>query len=118
MMSDSAETRLGRLETGMAKLEQRVDDLSIDVRALTPLVVAVAEVKFSVGHVQEDVKDTKAALQDIVKRLDEDAKDRQKGQAERAKEARAGKYVLWAALIAATAAILASIVGAAAVLLG
>ena len=68
MSPDSPETRLGRLETAVARLEQRTDDLSTDVRTLTPLIVQVAEIKITIAQVQAESRATHDAV-DALKRL-------------------------------------------------
>ncbi len=93
-MPDSTETRLGRLETAVAKLEQRTEDLSTDVRTLTPLVVAVAEVKLAVSHVESESRATKASIDAVHRRLDDDNKDRKRRQEEAAKDSRSLRNIL------------------------
>jgi hypothetical protein len=73
---DSPEARLGRLETAVARLEQRTDDLATDVRTLAPLVVAVAEVKLTISQVQREQTDVHRAVEAISQRLDQEARDR------------------------------------------
>lgn len=84
MSPDSPEARLGRLETAVARLEQRTDGLSTDVRTLTPLVVAVAEIKLTIVQIQGDMRSTNGAMDGIVNRMDREAEARRKGQEERA----------------------------------
>lgn len=55
MTPDSPETRIGILERTVAKTEQRVEDLSSDVRALMPLIVAVAEMRVAITQVEAHV---------------------------------------------------------------
>jgi hypothetical protein len=71
MSPDSPEARLGRLETAVARLEQRTDDLSTDVRTLTPLIVAVAEVKITVSQIQLDGASTRAAVEALKTSIDQ-----------------------------------------------
>jgi uncharacterized protein YoxC len=63
MSPDSPETRLGRLETAVARLEQRTDDLSTDVRTLTPLVIKVAEIGVTIAQVQTETHAIKTAIE-------------------------------------------------------
>lgn len=75
MQPDSPETRIGRLEREMAGLQQRVEDLSTDVRALTPLVVATAELKIAVTHLQSDVHDVSGDVATARKVIDGQIRD-------------------------------------------
>lgn len=59
-MPDSAESRIGRLETAVAKLEQRVDndhadikDNTADIKALAPLAVTVAEIRLGLSRLEK-----------------------------------------------------------------
>lgn len=76
MSPDSPEARLGRLETAVARLEQRTDDLATDVRTLAPLVVAVAEVKIAISHVEAESRSLRTLIEGINRKMDEDTKER------------------------------------------
>src|SRR4051812_30689974 len=71
MSPDSPETRLGRLETAVARLEQRTDDLSTDVRTLTPLLVQVAEIKITIAQVQTQSRATLDAVDSLRNAIDQ-----------------------------------------------
>lgn len=94
MSPDSAETRLGRLETSVARLEQRTDDLATDVRTLAPLVVAVAEVKLAITHVEAESRGTRSSIEAVHRRLDDDEKDRKRRQEEASKDSRSLRNIL------------------------
>ena len=83
MSPDSPEARLGRLETAVARLEQRTDDLSTDVRALTPLIVEVAKIQVAMGQIQMETRSTASSVVEVVHRMDREAEERRKGQEER-----------------------------------
>lgn len=84
MSPDSPEARLGRLETAVARLEQRTDDLSTDVRTLTPLIVEVAKIQVGMAQIQVELHATAQAVAEVPRRLDREAEARRKGQEERA----------------------------------
>jgi outer membrane murein-binding lipoprotein Lpp len=88
MSPDSPEARLGRLETAVARLEQRTDDLSTDVRTLTPLIVQVAEIKITMAQVQAEAHSTNEAVGRIVARMDREVEERQRGQEKRREDER------------------------------
>jgi uncharacterized protein YoxC len=94
MSPDSVEARLGRMETAVARLEQRTDDLATDVRTLAPLVVAVAEVKLAITHVESESRGTRAAIDGVHRRLDDDEKDRKRRQEEASKDSRSLRNIL------------------------
>lgn len=70
----------------MARLEQRTDDLATDVRTLAPLVVAVAEVKLTISQVQREQGDVHKMVEEINRRLDQEAKDRMSERDSRRRE--------------------------------
>lgn len=126
MNPDSMETRVGRLEQAVAGMTQQIKDQSRDIQSLMPLAVAFGRFELVVERLQADqsstlqmVKDnhreTRQLVHEIVDRMDEDAKDRQRGQAERAKEDRSRKTVLIVGFLAAGAALLSALVGFASV---
>lgn len=78
MSPDSNETRLGRLETAVARLEARTDDLSTDVRTLTPLIVQVAEIKITMNQVQAEAHATKDAVDQLTKTIERRRDDERK----------------------------------------
>lgn len=67
----------------MARLEQRTDDLATDVRTLAPLVVAVAEVKLAISHVEMDARDTRQAIDGLKTELKQREEQREKDEKER-----------------------------------
>ena len=97
------------LESRLARVEQQVRDLAADVQGLMPLAVSVSRVEIMCGHVQED-------LRTVIARMETDATDRRRGQAERQKEDRGRKTTLVVAFVAAAAATLSAVIGAVAVL--
>lgn len=94
MSPDSPEARLGRLETAVARLEQRTDDLATDVRTLAPLVVAVAEVKLATSHIESEARTTKQSIDALHTRFDKDDQDRKRRQEESSKESRSLRNIL------------------------
>jgi hypothetical protein len=69
MSPDSPEGRLGRLEQGVARLEQRVDDLATDVRVMAPLIVQMAEQKLAMQHLQTEVHECSTSVSILRKDL-------------------------------------------------
>lgn len=118
MNPDSMETRVGRLEQAVAGMSQKLEDTTTDLKSLMPLAVAFGRFELVVERLQDDQRDTRQAVRDILKRMDEDGEQRRKGQEDRRKEDRGRKLTLWVALIAAASALLSALVTAAAVLLG
>lgn len=99
MNPDSPETRIGRLEQKVAKLEQRVDDHEIDVRAFAPMTASHAVLTEQMVTVQRH-------LQSIVSRMDDDQKDREQRQAESAKDSRQWRRTIMALAITSFVTIL------------
>src|SRR5215207_10010929 len=62
MNPDSPETRIGRLETSVARLNERTEDLRGDVRDLMPLLISVAEMRGAMTRVQTDLQAMSLAL--------------------------------------------------------
>src|SRR5688572_26514575 len=54
-MSPDQESRIRRLETEMAGVQQRLDDLKQDVASLTPLVVGHAELRAAIAHIETEL---------------------------------------------------------------
>lgn len=81
MNPETPETRIGRLETTVAKLEQRTDDHEIDIRAFAPITASHAVLTQQIITLQQ-------AMDGVVRRLDEDQKERQVRQADASKDSR------------------------------
>ena len=92
MSPDSLETRTGRLETAVARLEQRTEDLRSDVQLLMPLTVAVAEIRGSLNRVQDDVRRAIGLIEDR-KQIDAEA------QRQAMRDARNNRWALYAGAI-------------------
>ena len=107
MSPDSVETRLGRLEQGMARLEQRVDDLATDVRVMAPLIVQMAEQKLQMQHIETEV----AACAEKVSTLRKELQDAEKArEAQRQAERRESRRNRWT-LLSGVAFVVLSTVG-------
>jgi chromosome segregation ATPase len=85
MSPDTLETRLGRVEERVARWEQRVDDLTADVRALAPLVVAHAEMRVVIENMQanlgttvEEARAARRELKELRDHLDARAEEERK----------------------------------------
>lgn len=78
MAPDSIETRVGVLERTVAKLEQRYEDLAIDVRALSPLIIATAEMRMQIGHLEAEMAELIRTSQDAEKTRQKEREDRQR----------------------------------------
>lgn len=63
MSPDTPESRLGQLERNVAKLEQIVDDLKVDVRTLMPLVISHAEMRVQLAQVHTDIVQLRSMLE-------------------------------------------------------
>lgn len=77
MSPDSIETRVGRLETSVAKLEQRVETHETDIRAFGPLVQSHAVLQERIGRMGQDINGLAENQRAIVERLDAEARERQ-----------------------------------------
>jgi chromosome segregation ATPase len=85
MSPDTLETRLGRVEERVARWEQRVEDLTADVRALAPLVVAHAEMRVVIENMQanlgttvEEARAARRELKELRDHLDARAEEERK----------------------------------------
>lgn len=78
MSPDSPEARLGRLETAVARLEQRTDDLSTDVRTLAPLIVEVAKIQVAMSQIQVEARSTHQAVDDLKRSIEKRREDERK----------------------------------------
>lgn len=99
MQPDSMETRVGRLERGMAKLEQRVED--VFTIALTNIRDDVQELNGTVAGLRTDFEDEKRQQSD---RQDAALKDSRSWR----RALIIGSFTVLAALITAAAAIIAA----------
>lgn len=81
MNPDTPETRIGRLEQAVARIEQRVDDHEVDVRAFAPMIASHAVLTEQMMNVQRQ-------LQGVISRMDDDQKEREHRQAESSKDSR------------------------------
>lgn len=62
----------------MARLEQRVDDLSVEVKTLQPLLISVAKLELGLGHLNvalEKIADSQRALVDTLEQRDQARED-------------------------------------------
>ena len=107
MSPDSVESRLGRLEQGLARLEQRVDDLATDVRVMAPLIVQMAEQKLQMTHLERAVDECAGRVAALRKELQE-AEERR--ETERKAERRDSRKNRWT-LISGVAFVVLSTVG-------
>lgn len=71
------------LESRMARLEQRVDDLSIEVKTLQPLLISVAKLELGLGHVAAAIDDVATSQRALVESLEQRAEARQQGEGQR-----------------------------------
>jgi hypothetical protein len=73
---DSAESRIGRLEQAVAKLEQRVSDrtqvvdqrlsdLAVEVRALAPLVISHARMELQIVAAIEEAREGRREIEKL-----------------------------------------------------
>jgi len=93
----------------MAKTEQRLDDLQVDVRAFAPMIAAHAVLVEQMANVQ-------ARLQIIQTRMDRDQEERHPRQDETSKESRQwrralilGSFTVLAAVITAAATVIVAV---------
>lgn len=86
--------RLGNLEQGMARLEQRVDDLATDVRVMAPLIVQMAEQKIQMGHVSNAVDECSARVVALRRDLELTEKAREAERVAERKESRRTRLTL------------------------
>lgn len=84
-LDNSQAARIGALETSVAKLEQRTDDLTLDVRALAPLVISHAEMRVTLTQVTLAIKN----VEDLLK---ESEQTRRQEVAIRAHDERANRW--------------------------
>jgi uncharacterized protein YoxC len=77
---DSPETRIGRLETAVARLDQRTEDLRSDVKELVPLVVSVAEMRGAMMRLQTDMTSMAGKVVDLGHELERREQERQQAQ--------------------------------------
>lgn len=117
MSPDSVESRLGRLEQNMAATRQQVNDVVEDVRVFAPLVASQAEMRATLTHIVARMEAQGHDLADLKREFELDKKDREKGQAERARGDRSNRTLLWVAAIGllgtfilAAAAVVAAVV--------
>jgi chromosome segregation ATPase len=80
MNPDSPETRIGRLETAVARLEQRTEDLRSDVKELAPLVVSVAEMRGAMARLQSDLTGVSDKVVDLGREFSQREEERQQAQ--------------------------------------
>lgn len=116
MQPDSMESRVGRLEQAVARMNQQLEDQAADLKALAPLAVAFGRFELVVENLQGDQRHTRQDVKDILRRMDQDTRERREGQEARRKETQGRKLALGVAVIAATATMMASIITAVAVL--
>ena len=126
MMPDTMETRVGRLEQAVARMNQQLEDQHADIKALAPLAVAFGRFELVVEQLEkrqrddverlhEENRQTAALIEALHKRLDQDGVERRERQEERDREDNAKRLALTLAAIAAVASIMAALIGAAAV---
>lgn len=116
--------RIGRLETAVAKMEQRVDDLSGAVKDLSPLSLAVARMEGTVSRAVSDVSSLETRLEEFERILEnkidgvtrlvtEDQRQReereQAEQARRVEERKDARRSRVALVVGCTAAILSPV---------
>jgi uncharacterized protein YaaN involved in tellurite resistance len=94
MSPDSPEGRLGRLEQGVARLEQRVDDLATDVRVMAPLIVQMAEQKLAMQHLQTEVHECSTSVETLRKDLAEAQALREQQRAAERRESLRNRWTL------------------------
>jgi hypothetical protein len=72
--SDSLDTRVARLEQRLddtiMRMDARMTDLATDVRALSPLVIAHAEMSIRLSATHDEAKKAHAAIDHLEERLD------------------------------------------------
>lgn len=108
MTPDDAQ-RIGRLETAVAKLEQRVDDLRGDVQGLTPLSLAVAKMEGAVERMQTDMSGFAIGIDEVRDLIATDKKQREDAQAQARRDARNNRSGLYVGLALVVLTMLANI---------
>lgn len=127
MQPDTVETRVGRLEQAVARMNQQLEDQHADIKALAPLAVAFGRFELVVEQLEKRQRDdvqrlyeenhqTRQLIEALHKRMDKDDEERHKRQDERDRETRSQRLVLWGIAVAAGSSILAALIGAAAVI--
>jgi t-SNARE complex subunit (syntaxin) len=100
---DTPETRIGRLESTVAALNQHVQDLDSRVAHLQPLVVGVAELKVGLADVKADVHEASNEVAALRVSLDERERKRAADARERRdqerRDARNNRWVLISGLV-------------------
>jgi archaellum component FlaC len=109
MMPDSPETRIARLEQKLARVEQRVEDIADDVRALGSLPIGHAEMKLVMEHLRTEVRacgdEAKGARSDL-----KDLKDTLSArEAAQRKERKTDRRYLITTVLAAAGLVIAAI---------
>jgi chromosome segregation ATPase len=124
-MTPDENQRIGQLERAVAKMEQRVDDLSGAVKDLSPLSLAVARMEGTVARVVSDVSSLDLRLEEFERLLenkidgvmalvseDKQAReDRERAESERRSQERRDARRSRAALIVGCVAAILSPVG-------
>lgn len=77
-MPDSIDTRVGVLERIVAKLEQRFDDMAVDVRALSPLIIASAEMRIQLNHLEVEIAALERAIKETERTRNEERETRRR----------------------------------------
>ena len=79
MTPDTPESRIGQLEQQVARMDQRVQDHEVDIRAFAPMTASHAVLTQQMISFQK-------TLDSVVRRLDADQKDREARQADASKD--------------------------------
>ena len=90
----------------MARLEQRVDDLSIEVKTLQPLLISVAKLELGLGHVASAIDDVAKIQRELAASLEQRDQARQQGEGTRRWQA----YALIGGFASVLLAIIAQII--------
>lgn len=117
MMPDSPETRLGRLERSVAKLEQRVEDVVsghkdvvAEIKALRTLAVTVAEMRLGLSRVEEMCRETSKREEERERRDDEMREAQLRDSRNWRRALIVGSFAVLGAVITAAATIIATLI--------
>jgi hypothetical protein len=78
----------------MAKLEQRVDDLTIDVRVMAPLVVQMAEQRLMLDNVRSEVRGCVGGLEGLRRDIQTERERLEQARSVEGKETRRNRWAL------------------------
>lgn len=104
MVPDSIESRL-------ARVEQQLNDLSIDVRTFAPLIQDQAVLRSEMQRANADLNALAASLRQLVDRIDAEREERRKENTQRVERERKDRFVRQTTLVMLFLVFVSTLVG-------